>query len=760
MRSAATMARTLLLVLLFASLAPVTERSQPADEPWRDQGVICLDRSPFAKLHTIPVRAVTIEDGFWAQRRRVALEKSIPAARQLLEANGYIDNFRRISQAKDVLRQGRVSTDGDLYKWIEAVSFFLQSGDQPRLRAQANTHIDLIPAVLRLHEHNGYGGDYQQASSMKDVPRRGPVFTDSDLYKWIEAVGFFLQSGDQPELRAQAEAYIELIRSVQEPSGYLNTYWVGDRAKDRLLPDTMDTGHELYCLGHMLQAAIAYYRATGDERLLDAGKRYVEFLLNGYGPDKKPLLAGHPNIEMSLIELYRTTGDRRYLDLAGYILHGDPRIVRRPDRVVYTFSGIPFTQRTKLQGHAVRAMYASCGATDYYLETGDQQYWHTLENLWQDMVSSKMYVTGGLGARWENESFGDAYELPNARAYAETCAAIGSLMWNWRMLAASGDARYTDVLERQLYNAINVGMSLDGTLYCYYNPMEFSGHADPNRHSRDGSVRNPWYDVFCCPPNIERMLGALPGYFYSTSKDGLYVHLYGNSSLDWHLEDGTPLKVEQKSNYPWDGNIDLVVSPAKPSDFTLYVRVPGWSSNARLSVNGEAYAGTVPAPDVWKGSLRPGLYVPVRRTWSAGDRVRLELDMTPRLITSNPRVVENVGKVAVQRGPLIYTLEQTDQPGGVSVFDVALLDGSNPEKEFKAEFRPELLGGVTVLRHPGVVFDSAADSRPLYAPLRSEKEKPGKIVDLTFIPYYAWANRQPSAMRVWVAYNPARPPEP
>src|SRR5271169_1364402 len=434
--------RVLFPAILFAVLMPVSIKTQPADEPWRNQGVICLDKSPYAKLHTVPVHAVTITDGFWAQRRRVALEKSLPSAQKLLEANGYVDNFRRVAEKKD-------------------------------------------------------------------VPRIGPVFTDSDLYKWLEAVGMFLQSGgqadprDQAGLRAQAGTYIDLIRSVQEPSGYLNTFWVGDRAKVRLLPDTMDTGHELYCLGHMLQGAIAYYRATGDTRLLDAGKRYVEFLLENYGPGKKPLLAGHPNIEMSLIELYRTTGDRRYLDLAGYILNGDPRIVRRPDRVVYTCSGIPFTERTKMQGHAVRAMYASCGATDYYLETGDQKYWQTLTHLWQDMVSTKMYVTGGLGARWEGESFGDPYELPNARAYAETCAAIGSLMWNWRMLAASADARYTDVMERQLYNAINVGMSLDGTMYCYYNPMEFTGHADPNRHSKDGSVRNPWYDVFCCPPNIE-----------------------------------------------------------------------------------------------------------------------------------------------------------------------------------------------------------------------------------------------------------------
>lgn len=665
--------RVLVMLFFSALLLPVSLRTQPADESWRNQGVISVDQSPYARLHGIPVRAVTIHDGFWAGRRRVALQKSLPSARLELEANGYIDNFRRLSEGKD-------------------------------------------------------------------VPRKGPVFTDSDLYKWIEAVGMFLQSGDQPELRAEADQYIDLIRSVQEPSGYLNTFWVGDRARLRLLPDTMDTGHELYCLGHMLQAGLSYYRATGDTRLLDAGKRYVEFLLSNYGPDKKPLLAGHPEIEMSLIELYRTTGDHRSLDLAGYILHGDARIVRRPDRVAYTFSGIPYTERTKMEGHAVRAMYASCGATDYYLETGDQKYWQTLNRLWQDMVTTKMYVTGGLGARWEGESFGDAYELPNARAYAETCAAIGSMMWNWRMLAASGDARFTDIMERQLYNAINVGMSLDGTTYCYYNPMEFSGHGDPNRHSKDGSVRNPWYDVFCCPPNIERTMGALPGYFYSTGKEGLYVNLYGDSSLDWHLEDGTGLKVEQKTNYPWEGRVDITVSPAQSAEFTLFLRIPGWAPGATASVNGQP----------WKGQLKPGTYASFRRQWKAGDHVRLEFDMTPQVVASNPQVTENAGKVAIQRGPLVYTLEQLDQTGDASVFDVAFLAGRNTAGDFKAEYRPNFLGGVTVLRHRGVTLDSAAASNPLYGPLGTETRKPGKEVDLTFIPYYAWANRQPDAMRVWI----------
>ena len=669
--------RTVAFLTLCSSLLFAAEVPRSAEElPLRDQCVINLNNSPYAKLKGVPVRAVTIQDGFWGQRRKVAFEKSIPSIRKLLEANGYIDNFRRLTKKMD-------------------------------------------------------------------VPRKGPVFTDTDAYKWIEGVAFALESGDYPDLRAAADEYVDLIVAVQEPSGYLNTYWVGDKAKERLTPAAMDWGHELYGLGHMSQAAVAYYRATGNRKLLDAAVKFADFLVKNYGPDKKPLLAGHPEIEMGLIELYRTTGDRRFLDLAGYILHGDPRIHREPDRVVYTFSGIPFADRTKLEGHAVRAMYACSGATDYFLETGDPQYWRALERLWGDLVSTKMYVTGGLGARWEGEAIGDAYELPNARAYAETCAAIGSYMWNWRMLAASGDGRYTDVLERALYNAINVGMSLEGTLYCYYNPMEFAGEAGPNRHSKEGKVRNPWYDVLCCPPNIQRTLGSLPGYFYSTSKDGIYVHLFDNSVLDWHLEDGTGLKIIQKTNFPWEGTVDFTIEPAQPAEFTFYLRIPGWTQDAKVVVDGEPmYSG-----------INPGKYMAIRRRWKTGDKVRLELNLTPQFLVSDPRIEENVGRVAVQRGPLVYALEQIDQPDVHSLANVSLPIEKNSRAGFKSEFRPDLLGGIVVVHHPGIENQSSEGPKLLYRSVSDRKEETEKEVNLTFIPYYVWANRTPSAMRVWIRYT-------
>ena len=511
-----------------------------------------------------------------------------------------------------------------------------------------------------------------------------------------------------------------------------------------MLYDTQTTGHELYCLGHMLQGAIAIYRATGDRTLLDAGIRFVDdFLLPNYGPgaNQKGIVAGHPEIEMSLIELYRTTGKRDYVDLAGYILHGDERIPLRPQQIVYMFCGIPFTSRTQLEGHAVRAMYACCGATDYYLETGDPAYWKTLNTLWEDLVRDQLYVTGGVGARESGEAFGDPYELPNARAYGESCAAIGVMMWNWRMLTASGDARFTDVIERALYNGINSGMSLDGTTYCYRNPLAFDPEADSSdRHAPGGRIRNPWYDTTCCPPNLERTFASLPGYFYSTSDDGVYVHLYDNSTFNWHLNDGSPIRIQQETRYPWEGDVKLTVSPAEPREFTLFVRIPGWSQQTAVRVNGSPLVG-----------VRSGAYLPIRRRWSAEDTVELSFDMSTRLLKANPDVNEDRGRVAFQRGPIVFCMEMLDQPAAGRFSDLAAYTASLGAST-AAHFEPGLLGGVLVLEHPGSIVQSPTDTALYYSAAESEKPSESPAT-LSLIPYYAWANRAPSAMQVWVPYH-------
>jgi DUF1680 family protein len=498
-------------------------------------------------------------------------------------------------------------------------------------------------------------------------------------------------------------------------------------------PEVQRWGYELYNLGHMIQGAIAFYRGTGDRTLLDASIRFVDgYLLTNFGPgtDKKPIFSGHPEIELALVELYRTTGDKRYLVLAGYILQGDDRIKVPPHGYVYHFCGIPFTSRTHLEGHAVRAMYACCGATDYYMETGDESYLKTLNVLWNDLVTSQMYVTGGVGARSQGEAFGDSYELPNFTAYGESCAAIGNMMWNWRMLTATGEAKYADVIERALYNGINSGMSLDGALYCYRNPLAF----DP---SGGDQIRNPWYDTTCCPPNLERTFASLPGYFYSTSKDGLYLHLYDNSQLDWHLEDGTGIKVLQKTNYPWDGATEITVTPAKRTEFTFYVRIPGWSDSAQVKINGNPVSGAT-----------PGQYLALRRNWSSGDVLNVKFDMVPQVIEANPRVVDDYGRAAVQRGPLIYCLEQLDQPEAVPLYDVCLDLREKASSQFHEEFQGDLLGGVMVVKHAGAANEKSASGRKLYYPYTANPTQ-ARQVELRFIPYYAWANRAPTPMQVW-----------
>jgi DUF1680 family protein len=646
------MIRSKQIVQLFLCVAPLAIAAD-----WRDQGIIHVDQSPFAKLHSVPVHAVAMGEGFWTPRRKVIFERSIPGSLVLIEKAGVVDNFRRLV-------------------------------------------------------------------SKKDVAYRGPVYADSDIYKWIDAAAYELQSHDNPELRKTVDGLIDEIVAVQEPSGYLGTKFTGPELKNRL---TTWTGHETYNLGHMLQGAAAYYRATGDRKLLDAGTRYVNYLYDEYAAKNKPLVCGHPELEMGAIELYRITRDKRHLDLATYLLKSDwhSNLSLDPETVWYSYTGIPFTQRTRVEGHAVRSMYASSGATDYYLETGDAQFRETLEKIWKTLVSNSMYVTGGVGARARQEAIGEAFELPN-EAYGESCAAIGSLMWNWRMFMATGEARFPDIMERALYNGINSGLSLDGNLYCYVNPLESWGV----------KTRNPWYYTACCPPNIERTLGAIPGYMYSTSKDGVYVNLYHPSKLDWHLEDGTGLVLSQQTEYPWKGAVEIEVTPAKAAEFTVNLRVPGWAPAATVNVNGKPVSG-----------VRAGEYLAIRRQWRAGDKIAANFDMRTQLLSADPRVADDLGKVAVQRGPLVYCIEQHDHLEPIA--SLRLTVGNNPARDFTTEFRGDLLGGVMVLHHHG---ESIVGDLPLYAPLGSSRARTQKA-ELTLIPYYAWENRGAAPMKVWIPYT-------
>ncbi|HEY7304732.1 MAG TPA: beta-L-arabinofuranosidase domain-containing protein [Bryobacteraceae bacterium] len=636
----------------------------PHGDEWKDEGILYLDHSLNARLHPVPVQAVRLGDGFWSARRRITTERSLPTLLDLLEEHGVVDNFRRLS--------GR-----------------------------------------------------------PDLPRKGPLYTDSDLYKWIEAASWALASNETSEaekqkLRGDVESLASHIIAAQEPSGYLNTYFVGDKARLRFT-DLLHS-HEDYCLGHLIQAGIAYYRATGSRKLLDAGIRFADYVIDNFGPAKRPFVTGHPELEMALVELYRTTGQTKYLEFARYLFSGveKDRLKLKDSDIRYAFSGKPFTSRTEFEGHAVRALYAASGATDYFTEAGDQAYKRTLDLLWTDLTMRKMYITGGVGSRSAGETFGDPYELPAEQAYAETCAAVANVMWNFRLLALTGDGRYADVLERALYNGANSGMSLSGTLYCYRNPLASSGER----------LRNPWYDTTCCPPNLERLFESLPGYFYATSRAGVYVNLYHTSELDWHLEDGTPLKLAQTTSYPWSGEITFTVTPTRASDFTLYIRWPAWASLADVQVNGQ--------PVTLTASQR-GLYVPISRNWKPGDTVMVNFPMQPVVTVANPRVADEYGRIALLRGPLVYALEQIDQ-SGAALPDIFYRTSTL----ITPEIRKDLLGGITVLKVSGQAAEKPLGEEPLYEPLSVVLNQAKRPVNLTFIPYYAIGNREPTPMEVWV----------
>ncbi|MDZ4802420.1 MAG: glycoside hydrolase family 127 protein [Bryobacteraceae bacterium] len=620
----------------------------------QDQAVLHLVNTPQAKVRPVPVASVKLQPGFWAERLDVNRRVSIPTLLKQFEDRGILDNFLRVS-------------------------------------------------------------------GKKQTPRKGPLYTDSDLYKWMEAVSFVLQGGEDVPLRSQLDRAIEIVAAAQGSDGYINTFYNAERSGER--HTNMKGGHELYCGGHLIQAGIAYYRATGSRRLLDIGVRFADYLLSNFGPSKKPIFEGHPEMELALVELYRTTGKREYLDFAGYLLRGDSARIPLAQRdLVYLFTGKPFTERTKFEGHAVRAMYAASGATDYYLETADAEFWDTLQRLWKDAAEGKTYITGGVGSRSVGEAFGEPYELPNQLAYTESCAAIAYMMWNFRMLAATGEARFADQMERALYNGVNSGMSLSGDMYCYRNPLELTGNPEDK-------IRNPWYDTTCCPPNLERVLASLPGYMYGTSKDGVLVHLYHSSDVEAKLWDGSTVKLRQETKYPWDGDVAITVGTAK--EFALSLRVPAWAGGAVVEVNGKAL------PE----RARPESYYRISRAWATGDTVRLRLEMKPRFTSANPRVRDNIGKVALERGPLVYCLEGVDQK--VPFWEAAVIPGGPV-----AEFRHSLPGNPVALRAKGVVRESGGE---LYSPVR--KPGAGKSAELVFIPYYAFQNRGATPMQVWVPYS-------
>jgi uncharacterized protein len=591
---------------------------------------------------------------------------------------------------------------------------------EPRRRVN---HSVTLPSQYRRCEETGRIDNFRRAAGKKQLPFQGRYYNDSDVYKWVEAAAFTLSEGPDPGLEEMLETVVREIRDAQQPDGYLNTYFALERQGERW--SNLRDLHELYCAGHLVQAAVAHFRCTGRRELLEVAQRLADHVCDVFGPEGRVGTCGHQEIEMALVELYRATGTARYLTQARLFIERRGREPAVLGGSPYHQDHAPFRSLGEVTGHAVRMVYYCCGAADLYAETGDAEYMAALERLWDSMVHRRMYVTGGIGSRYEGEAFGGDFELPNDRAYAETCAAIGSIMWNWRMLQVTGEPRFADVLETALYNGFPAGLSLEGDRYFYQNPLADTG----------GHRRQPWFDCACCPPNIARMLAALPAYFYSTSDQGVWAHLYAESTAALRVT-GREVRLRQETRYPWDGEVRILVEEAGAGGpFSLFLRMPGWCAGAAIRVNGEP----APAP-------APGSYAEVRREWRAGDEVRLSLPMPAVRLESHPYVTNNAGRVALRRGPLIYCVEQGDL-GGADPRSLVLPAGSTVE----AEWRPDLLGGVVILRAPALAAQSHPDrGECLYRPAKETPAPAACRAELAAVPYYAWANREPGGMAVWI----------
>ena len=578
-----------------------------------------------------------------------------------------------------------------------------------------------LPLALRQLEAAGNLANLRLAIAGGTEGYRGPVFMDSDLYKVLEAVGWELgRSADQELASFLAEA-TALLEKAQQPDGYLNSYM---QVTGRPRYSFLASSHEMYCAGHLIQAAIACQRGAGDPGLLRVAQRFADHLVDHF-LGREEGIDGHPIVETALVELYRETGHAPYLRLAsqfieqrGHGMIGDSGFGRR-----YLQDHEPVRETTTEAGHVVRALYLEAGVTDVAAEAGDADLLQTSLTRWADMIAAKTYLTGGNGSRHEGESFGDRFELPPDRAYNETCAAIASFQWAWRLLLATGDSAYADLMERVLYNGFASSTATDGTRFFYVNPLQ----RRPDHFEKDDpGRRREWFSCACCPPNIMRTMASLQHYLATTGSTGasgtLYVHQFTGATLSAPLAGGV-LAVEMVTDYPWSGVVELRVTSAPPQECGLALRVPAWSPPPALLL-GDHPAGA---------SAEPG-YLVVRRRWQAGDVLRYELDTSPRLTFPDPRVDAVRGCAAIERGPLVYCLEQADQAAGVELDDLAVMDGQHRDT---AACVPGV--GETVLIE--------TDAAHLADAARAASPDP---VSVTAIPYFQWDNRDGRAMRVWI----------
>jgi uncharacterized protein len=602
-----------------------------------------------------------------------------------------------------------------------------------------------VPHNLESCERTGRIQNFVVAAHKADGAFQGVFgFDDSDVYKVIEGAAYTLGLQKDPQLDRELDEVIAKIAAAQEPDGYL--YTVGQIGKTAEKP-VCCTGmtrwvdernsHELYNAGHLYEAAVAHFQATGKRNLLDVATKNADLLTRVFGPGKIMLVPGHEEVEMGLVKLYRVTGKKEYLDLARFFLDQRGNAKGHELYGPYNQDHLPVVQQTTSVGHAVRAAYLYSGMADVAALTGAEGYVPAIDRIWNDVVSTKLYVTGGIGAEHEGESMGDEFHLPNRTAYAETCAAIANAMWNYRLFRLHGDAKYIDVFERTAYNAILSGVGLSGNQFFYVNPLASDAKFAFNADKSTG--RRPWFRCSCCPPNVARFLASFGSYVYAQDGDGIYVNLFvgGKTRVDLN---GRRVELRQATEYPWKGDVAISVKPDAEAEFALHVRVPGWAREQPVPSDlykykdgaGLPYTLSVNGQPV-KTELMQG-YAVLKRRWKAGDTVQLSLPMPVRRVVSDDRVAANKGRVALERGPIVYAVESVDNAG--DVFNVVLPD----DAVLSAKPRPDLLGGVTVITGRALGLYPGDDGRSVVT----------REQDFLAVPYNVWSNRGEDRMAVWL----------
>ena len=602
-----------------------------------------------------------------------------------------------------------------------------------------------IPYLFRMNEETGRVDNFRMAAGLKTGKHSGKRYNDSDVYKAIEAASLSLKAYPDPELKKQIDELIVIIGKAQEPDGYLFTTRTIDpknpapgSGKERW--SNLRVSHELYNLGHLYEAAVAHYNATGEKGLLNIALKSADLLVRTFGPDKLRAFPGHQEVEIGLAKLYRVTGNESYLKLARFFLderghyHGGEVYPKNsPFRIYnsdeYLQNHKPVLEQTEAVGHAVRATYMYSGMLDVAALGGWTEYARASQKLWENVVHKKMYLTGGLGSTGEYEAFGADYELPNERAYAETCAAVGNAFWNQRLFQMEGDGKYIDVLERIIYNGIISGVGLSGDRFFYQNPLA----------SRGKYERSSWFEVACCPANAARFLATFPQHIYGLSEEEIYVNLFVKSTANFEFKK-SKIEIIQETKYPWLGSVKLGINPSRVREFTLCVRIPGWAQGQPVPGDLYRYLNAEKSQIMVRlnRKLKPVNidrgYLRFRRKWRKGDVIEILFPMPVLRVVANDEVVEDRGKVAVERGPIVFCAEGKDNGG--SALNLALSDSTNLQQWY----RNDLLGGVVAITGSGLVVD--------------EKGNEIRKQNLFLIPYSTWANRGAWEMMVWLIRKP------